>query len=156
MNYTNTYPSKSSMTRLDKTYKIYQPIYHIFFNSWQIFFSDLGFSCYTMVVFNVPSDLNTIFQAGTQIGMGPATLQDIVNHLEATYCQSIGLEFYYMREPERIDWFKERIELKNRPIYSNDEKKWIFSKLNSATEFEQFLAKKVHHILTIRTFMCHI
>ncbi len=88
------------------------------------------------------SDLNTVFQAGTQVGIGPATLQDIVNHLEATYCQSIGIEFYYMREPERTDWFKERIELKNRPVYSNDEKKWIFSKLNRATVFEQFLAKK--------------
>jgi 2-oxoglutarate dehydrogenase E1 component len=88
------------------------------------------------------SDLDTIFQAGNEIGIGPATLKDIIKHLEETYCQSIGIEYVYMREPERIDWFRHKIELENRPKYSKEEKLRILAKLNEATGFEQFLQKK--------------
>lgn len=88
------------------------------------------------------ADLNTVFQAGTEIGIGPATLKEIIEHLEETYCQSIGIEFAYMREPERLQWFKDRIELKNRPKFTIEEKKHIFNKISSATLYEHFLAKK--------------
>ncbi|MDX1349702.1 MAG: 2-oxoglutarate dehydrogenase E1 component [Putridiphycobacter sp.] len=88
------------------------------------------------------SDLNTVFQAGEEINIGPSTLQDIISHLKETYCQSIGIEYVYMRDPERIEWFKNSIEIKNRPQYSTSEKKRIFQKLNQATGFEQFLQKK--------------
>lgn len=88
------------------------------------------------------ADINTVFQAGNEVGIGPATLAEIIEHLKQTYCQSIGIEFAYMREPERIQWFRERIELKNRPKFNADDKKRIFQKLNNATVFEQFLHKK--------------
>ena len=88
------------------------------------------------------SDLQTVFQAGNEVGMGPSTLEKIIQHLEDTYCQSIGIEYQYMREPERLSWFKENIELANRPKFSAEEKKHIFKKISSATIFEQFLAKK--------------
>src|SRR5690606_14728377 len=78
------------------------------------------------------SDLQTVFQAGTEVGIGPATLKEIIDHLELTYCQSIGIEFAYMREPERFNWFKEHIEIKNRPKFTADEKKHIFKKISSA------------------------
>lgn len=88
------------------------------------------------------SDLNTVFQAGNEIGIGPASLEKIIVHLEETYCRSIGIEYVYMREPERIQWFREKIELTNRPQYSKEEKLRILRKLNEATGFEQFLQKK--------------
>ncbi len=46
------------------------------------------------------SDLKTVFQAGKNIGIGPATLQEIIDHLETTYCQSIGAEYMFIRNPE--------------------------------------------------------
>jgi 2-oxoglutarate dehydrogenase E1 component len=88
------------------------------------------------------NDLQTIFQSGTQIGIGPATLEKIIEHLEETYCQSIGIEYMYMREPERLDWFRNKIELKNRPKYDATKKIEIFTKLNQASNFEAFLGKK--------------
>jgi 2-oxoglutarate dehydrogenase E1 component len=88
------------------------------------------------------SDLNTIFQAGEQVGIGAATLRDIIHHLELTYCQSIGIEFAYMRDPERIDWFINKIEIANRPKFDKERKINIFKKLNQATNFEAFLGKK--------------
>jgi 2-oxoglutarate dehydrogenase E1 component len=88
------------------------------------------------------SDLNTIFNAGEEIGIGAATLRDIINHLNLTYCQSIGIEYAYMRDPERIAWFKNKIELKNRPSFDKQRKIQIFSMLNKASSFESFLGKK--------------
>jgi 2-oxoglutarate dehydrogenase E1 component len=88
------------------------------------------------------SDLGTVFQAGTKIGLGPATLKDIVAHLKSAYCESIGLEFHYIRNPKRKQWFLDELELDNRPQFSSDHKKAIFKKLSEATLFEQFLQKK--------------
>lgn len=88
------------------------------------------------------SDLDTVFQAGEETRIGPATLREIIQDLEDTYCQSIGIEYMYMREPGRVDWFKNHIELKNRPVYDKERKIEIFRKLNRATNFESFLGKK--------------
>ena len=89
-----------------------------------------------------PADLGQVFQAGHKIGLGAATLQEIINHLIETYCSAIGIEYMYIREPERWAWIKERIELANRPKLSREEKLQVFRKLNQATVFEEFLQKK--------------
>ncbi|MGQ0829896.1 MAG: 2-oxoglutarate dehydrogenase E1 component [Bacteroidota bacterium] len=89
------------------------------------------------------SDLETVFHAGTQIGIGPATLKDIIAHLEQTYCQSIGAEYMYIRTPEIIEWLQKKMEgSKNTPDFSLDEKKVILNKLNQAVVFESFLHTK--------------
>jgi 2-oxoglutarate dehydrogenase E1 component len=88
------------------------------------------------------ADLNEVFQAGEEIGIGSAKLSDIIAHLELTYCQSIGIEYIYMRDPERIDWFRNKIELNNRPSFDKTRKIQIFKKLNQASGFEAFLGKK--------------
>ena len=88
------------------------------------------------------SDINTVFQAGEEIGIGAASLGDIIHHLELTYCQSIGIEYVYMRDPDRIDWFKNKIEIKNRPVFDKERKLNIYKKLNQASNFEAFLGKK--------------
>ncbi len=88
------------------------------------------------------ADLTTVFQSGTQVGIGPATLKEIIDHLEETYCQSIGIEYMYTREPERLEWIRNKIELKNRPKFDAAKKIEIFSKLNQAASFEAFLGKK--------------
>ena len=88
------------------------------------------------------SDINSVFQAGEEIGIGAASLGDIIHHLELTYCQSIGIEYVYMRDPDRIDWFKNKIEIKNRPVFDKERKLNIYKKLNQASNFEAFLGKK--------------
>lgn len=88
------------------------------------------------------SDMDLVFQAGNEIGIGPATLREIIKDLEATYCESIGIEFMYMREPDKINWFKEMIELKNRPKFDAETKREIYRKLAITTGFESFLGKK--------------
>lgn len=87
-------------------------------------------------------DLNTIFQAGKQIGIGPATLSEIIDHLERIYCESIGIEYMYIHNPEVITWFRDKIELKNRVQFTDKLKKVTINKLGMAVNFEQFLHRK--------------
>ncbi|MGV8963477.1 MAG: 2-oxoglutarate dehydrogenase E1 component [Candidatus Saccharimonadaceae bacterium] len=89
------------------------------------------------------SDLETVFEAGTQIGIGPAKLKDIIEHLEATYCRSIGVEYLYVRRPEVIDWLKVRMEsTRNEPTFNDNQKKNFFHQLKRAVNFEDFIHKK--------------
>jgi 2-oxoglutarate dehydrogenase E1 component len=88
-------------------------------------------------------DLETVFHAGAQIGIGAAKLKDIVAHLNQTYCQSIGAEYMYMRIPKINEWLKEKMEgSKNTPHFAKDEKLAILKKLNQAVAFESFLHTK--------------
>lgn len=88
------------------------------------------------------ADLDLVFQSGSEVGLGAVTLREIIAHLQETYCQSIGIEYIYMRDPQRIEWFKNKIELKNRPQFDKARKIEIFKKLNQATNFESFLGTK--------------
>jgi 2-oxoglutarate dehydrogenase E1 component len=89
------------------------------------------------------ADLETVFQAGSEIGIGSAKLKDIITHLEQTYCQSIGVEYLFMREPKVVKWLQERMEKsKNTPSFSKAEKKTILNKLTQAVVFENYLATK--------------
>ena len=89
------------------------------------------------------SDLDIEFQAGEQVGIGPATLQTIINHLERVYCQSIGVEYMYIRDPQEIEWIKNRLhQNSNTPKFEANQKKHILHKLNQAVAFENFLHKK--------------
>jgi len=97
-----------------------------------------------LATFNLSdTDLNTTFNAGVEIGLGPAKLKDIVAHLEETYCQSIGAEYMYIRSPKRVKWLQEKMEVgRNTPDLSINEKRHFLDKLNKAVVFENFLHTK--------------
>ena len=89
------------------------------------------------------ADMDTVFTAGVEVGLGPAKLRDIHQLLEETYCQSIGAEYKYIRNPIKIKWFEDRMESKrNTPSFSVEEKKLMLNKLNEAVVFENFLGTK--------------
>ena len=89
------------------------------------------------------SDLNTVFQAGNEIGIGPSKLSNIIDHLNIVYCQSIGVEFMYIRDPERLNWMINRLhENSNTPKFSSNQKKHLLHKVTQAVAFESFLHKK--------------
>tara|TARA_B110000305_G_C19456265_1_gene651134 strand:- start:1459 stop:4164 length:2706 start_codon:yes stop_codon:yes gene_type:complete len=88
-------------------------------------------------------DLDSVFQAGSQVGIGPSPLRDIVAHLKKVYCQSIGVEYMYIRKPDQVEWIKNRLhQNSNTPSFSIDQKKQILRKLNQAVAFENFLHTK--------------
>ena len=88
-------------------------------------------------------DFETVFQAGSRIGLGPSTLRKIIDFLEETYCGSIGAEYKYVRTPHIVDWIQSRVEHnRNHTIFNKEEKKHIYEKLMRAVDFEAFLHTK--------------
>ncbi|TDI70406.1 MAG: 2-oxoglutarate dehydrogenase E1 component [Bacteroidetes bacterium] len=89
------------------------------------------------------SDLDSYFEAGSILGLGKRPLREIVDHLDAIYCDSIGLEYMYIRDPEERKWIQNWInENDNHPKYNSEEKKYLLKKLNEALSFESFLHSK--------------
>ncbi|WP_179021190.1 2-oxoglutarate dehydrogenase E1 component [Winogradskyella forsetii] len=90
------------------------------------------------------NDLQTVFSAGEVLGLGSsATLQNIIDHLEKIYCESIGIEYMYIRQPEEIDWIQNKLNVNdNHAKFTDEGKKKILRKLNEAVSFENFLHTK--------------
>ncbi len=88
------------------------------------------------------ADLDSTFEAGHQLGLGKATLRQILDRLHLIYEGPIGFEYTYMRHMEARNWLQERIEA--WPTYqpSPEQKKRILAKLNEAVVFENFLHTK--------------
>jgi 2-oxoglutarate dehydrogenase E1 component len=89
------------------------------------------------------TDLDKVFNAGDILGIGSKTLREIIKHLENIYCSSIGVEYMYLRTPEVIKWWQDKLNVNdNHPSFSVETKKYILSKLNQAVTFENFLQTK--------------
>jgi 2-oxoglutarate dehydrogenase E1 component len=89
------------------------------------------------------ADLDTVFDAAKEAGLQPTTLREIVDHLRKVYCQHIGIEYMYIRDPETRKWIQNRLSANhNQPDFSAEQKKQILSKLNEAVSFENFLHTK--------------
>ena len=90
------------------------------------------------------ADLVKTFDCATQVGMAaPATLEDIIRHLEQVYCDSIGVEYIHIKNVEEKNFIRKWIsENENHPILSVEEKRQILHKLNQAIAFERFLHTK--------------
>ncbi|MGB7786490.1 MAG: 2-oxoglutarate dehydrogenase E1 component [Salinimicrobium sp.] len=88
-------------------------------------------------------DLDTTFNAGEILGIGPSTLRQIIIHLEKVYCDSIGIEYMYVRNPKEIQWIQDKLNInENQPNFDAEQKKHILKKLNEAVSFENFLHTK--------------
>lgn len=88
-------------------------------------------------------DLDTEFQAGNDIGLGPVPLREILAHLKQTYCGSVGVEYLYIRHPEMVSWLKKRMEeVRNTPSFTNEKKLRIYHRLKEAVGFENFIHRK--------------
>ncbi|WP_046243605.1 2-oxoglutarate dehydrogenase E1 component [Hymenobacter terrenus] len=90
------------------------------------------------------ADMDTVFKNGEGLGLGAqATLRDIVAALEKIYTGAIGFEYMYIRDPQVLDWFREKVEHDSLAFNPSVEyKKRILKKLNEAVVFENFLHTK--------------
>ena len=89
------------------------------------------------------TDLDLVFDAAKVVNLAPCSLKDIIKHLDNVYCQHIGVEYMYIRDPKTIDWIQRRLDINdNLPNFNTDQKKRILKKLNEAVSFENFLHTK--------------
>jgi 2-oxoglutarate dehydrogenase E1 component len=88
------------------------------------------------------ADLTKTFQVGSTIGLGAATLKDILAHLQKTYAKNVGVEFKYISDQQRVDWLTNELENKFSQPIPLEQKKQILEKLNQGVIFEKFLHTK--------------
>jgi len=89
------------------------------------------------------ADLDTVFEVGNEIGIGAASLRKIVDSLTFIYEGTVGFEYEFIRNPEELQWLRDKIEkeaLSFNP--SQGQKQRILTKLNEAVVFENFLHTK--------------
>ncbi len=146
----NTYPTKNNELVTSDEFKVinliddYRRRGHLFTKTNPVrkrrnYKPDLSIENYNLS----KNQLETTFEAGNNIGIGAAKLKDIISFLEETYCNSIGIEYLYIRNPELISWLQNRFENpKNRVNYTPQEKIYILEKLRRSVMFESFLQKK--------------
>lgn len=89
------------------------------------------------------ADLGSQFAACSLAGLASATLGELVDHLKTIYQGKIGFEFGYIRDEEQRNWFLNKVEKEWKNFNPSVEtKRRIFSKLNEAVVFENFLHTK--------------
>ncbi|MBF0348170.1 MAG: 2-oxoglutarate dehydrogenase E1 component [Magnetococcales bacterium] len=77
------------------------------------------------------------------LGRESATMREILQILEKTYCSSVGVEFMHIQDAEQKAWIQRHIESNgNRTVFSVKGKKAILERLIHAEQYEKFLQKK--------------
>jgi len=76
-------------------------------------------------------------------GQERASLRQIVDIMQKTYCGTVGVEFMHIQDPAQRAWLQERFEGSlNATPFSKDEKKHFLTRLTAAEGFEKFLDTK--------------
>jgi len=78
------------------------------------------------------------------VGLSHETpLREVVNHLERTYCGSIGAEFMHVQNREEREWLQHWFEgRRGRVEVSNELRVQLLHQLLRAHEFERFIGKR--------------
>jgi 2-oxoglutarate dehydrogenase E1 component len=88
-------------------------------------------------------DYDREFITGGLAGKQRATLREILDILREAYCQTIGVEYMHIQEPEQKEWIQARVEGMPRAKWlDRAAKKRILAKLNEGEAFERFLHTK--------------
>ncbi|MBA1194340.1 2-oxoglutarate dehydrogenase E1 component [Pseudomonas entomophila] len=90
------------------------------------------------------ADLDTTFRAGDlYIGKEEASLREIIEALEKTYCRTIGAEFAHIVDSEQRSWFQQRLEsVRGRPDYSAEVQSHLLERVTAAEGLEKYLGTK--------------
>ncbi|MCB1310202.1 MAG: 2-oxoglutarate dehydrogenase E1 component, partial [Leptospiraceae bacterium] len=71
------------------------------------------------------------------------TLRNIIQHMEKVYCDSIGAEFFYIRDESRRNWIIEHLENERHlDAPRKAVQRMLFDKLWSAESLEKFIARR--------------
>ena len=89
------------------------------------------------------ADLESTFQVGTlHIGHDAATLQEIIDALEKTYCHTVGAEFMHIVDTEQRVWIQKRMDsVRSAPEYSAETKQHLLERLTAAEGLEKYLGR---------------
>jgi 2-oxoglutarate dehydrogenase E1 component len=101
--------------------------------------AELDPSSYNLTIW----DLDRHFITGGFGNLNTATLREILNTLEKTYCNKIGVEYMHIQNPAEKAWLQNKMEpVNNTPSFDKQIKKNILKKLIAAESFEHFIHSK--------------
>ncbi|MDA8781763.1 2-oxoglutarate dehydrogenase E1 component [Porticoccaceae bacterium] len=91
-----------------------------------------------------PADLDTTFQTSPlYMGKPEATLREIVETLEETYCGHLGPEFMHITSFTEKQWLAQRFEsVRSKPTYGDEARIDVLSRLTAAEGLEKHLDSK--------------
>jgi 2-oxoglutarate dehydrogenase E1 component len=91
----------------------------------------------------VEADLDRPIYIDNVLGLETATLRQIIQVLQETYCSGIGVEFMHIQDPEQKSWIQKRIEsIRNHTNFTREGKLAILDRLTETEGFERFLQLK--------------
>jgi 2-oxoglutarate dehydrogenase E1 component len=90
------------------------------------------------------ADLDTSFSTGSLfIGKESATLKEIVDALEQTYCGKIGAEIMHITPLAEKQWLQQRLEsVRSKPVFTNEQRLALLERLTAAEGLEKHLDSK--------------
>ena len=87
--------------------------------------------------------LDIAFNPGKLLPGDSATLREILEHLQRTYCRHIGVEYWQMNRVEEREWLRTRMEAcANEVLPSPDEQRTLLRELIRADAVDRFLHQK--------------
>ena len=101
------------------------------------YFADLDPAAYKLTFW----DYDREFITGSLMpGIQTATLREILDILQKTYCEKIGIEYMHIQNSEEKTWLQNKMEpVKNKPEFNKEIKLRILEKLVRAELFEHFI-----------------
>ncbi len=90
------------------------------------------------------ADYDTVFQTGSlHIGKADATLGEIHEVIERTYCKHVGAEFMHITDSAERHWIMQRMEsVRSAPDFGVDVRKTLLRRLIKAEGLEKSLGSK--------------
>ena len=89
------------------------------------------------------SDLDRPIFLDNVLGLQFASMHEIIEIVQRTYCGTFALQYMHILDPEQSSWLKERIEGFGKEIsFTQEGRKAILNKLVEAEGFEKFLHVK--------------
>ncbi|WP_375674145.1 hypothetical protein, partial [Bartonella sp. CL32QHWL-2] len=84
-----------------------------------------------------PADYERPIFIDNVLGLEYATIPQMLEILNRTYCSTIGMEYMHISDPAQKAWLQERIEGPDKRIsFTSEGKKAILNKLIEAEGFE--------------------
>ncbi len=90
------------------------------------------------------ADLDTVFQTGSlYIGKDEATLREIYEAVQQTYCNTVGVEFMHIVATDERHWIQKRMDrVRSAPDYTTADKEHLLERLTAAEGLEKYLGSK--------------
>ena len=89
------------------------------------------------------ADLSSVFRTGSLVGPDEATLEDILQALNRTYCGTVGAEYMHITATAEKRWIQQQLEsVQSHPQVAPERQQWLLQRLTAAEGIERYLHAK--------------